>query len=168
MQLTGAPVDACLWFAWTDCLQKLKKLQIRNVEMFKWFWNHYVLMETINAYKEDLEKGLICAGPELVKVFLADAKCPALGKLGLSRQDPGPEREPSPHPNYKHPYIIAGAKMAINWIIGAAIVELIRRIRSKEYDSGLPFRPQNYGLKLDDFNDKMFCPLPITTYGNSA
>jgi hypothetical protein len=46
-------------------------------------------------------------------------------------------------------------------------VELIRRIRSNQYDGGLPFHPQNYGLKLNDFNDKMICPLPTTTYGNS-
>jgi coenzyme F420-reducing hydrogenase gamma subunit len=71
-----------------DCVQKLKKLQICNVEMFERFWNHFVLMEHINAYEENLEKGLICAGPELMKVFLADAKCPTPGKLGLSHQDP--------------------------------------------------------------------------------
>jgi hypothetical protein len=137
-------------------------------EKFKRYWNHVELMVTINACKVDLEKGLICAGPMLVKVFLADAKCPTPGKLGLSRQDPGPAREPSLHPNYTYPYIIPGAKIAIYWIIGAAIVKLMNRIRSKEYDGGLPFHPENYGLRHNDFNDKMFCPLPITTYGNSA
>jgi hypothetical protein len=56
----------------------------------------------------------------------------------------------------------------IYWIIEAAIVELVKRIRSNEYDGGLPFRPEKYGLRHNNFNDKMFCPLPTTTYGNYA
>ena len=77
---------------------------------------------------------MIHAGPVLVKVFPVDAKCPALGKLGLSRHDPGLAREPGPHPNHKHPYIIPGVKIVIHWIIGAAVVELMKRIRINECD----------------------------------
>jgi hypothetical protein len=41
-------------------------------------------------------------------------------------------------------------------------------MRREEYDGGLPFLPEKYGLLLNNFNDKMFCPMPITTYGNSV
>jgi hypothetical protein len=75
---------------------------------------------------------------------------------------------PSPHPNYKHPYLIPAVKMAITWLLGKAIVSLINRIRKEEYDGGLPFVPMKYGLLLNNFNDKKFCAMPITTFGNSV
>ena len=45
--------------------------------------------------------------------------------------------------------------------------ELIERVKSDEYDGGLPFYPQTYGLKLNDFNDSKICPLPVKGYPNS-
>jgi hypothetical protein len=110
-----------------DCFQRVKKGQF-TIEKFLRHSHHVELMEIVSVVEVDSENGLpvVRAGPKVVKAFLADAKCPAPGKLGLSCQAPGPARLPGPHPNYKHPCIIPGVKLVICWIIEAAIVELMK------------------------------------------
>jgi hypothetical protein len=149
-----------------DCFQRVKKGQY-TFEKFLRYGHHVELIEIESIVEVDDENGLVRAGPKVRKVHLADAKCPALGQLGLPWQNPGPARLPCPRPNYKHPYLIPAVKMAITWLLGKAIVELMDRIRKEEYDGRLPFVPMKYGLLVNSCNDKMFCAMPITTYGNS-
>ena len=150
-----------------DCSQKVKKQQY-TLEKFLYFGHHVELIEMESVVAVNEEKSTVRAGPKVNKIYLADAKCPAPGKLGLARQDPGPPRLPSPRPNYKHPHLIPATETVINRMLGQAVVSLMDRIRKPGYDGGMPFVPMKYNMLENNFNDKMFCAMPITTFGNSV
>jgi hypothetical protein len=150
-----------------DCCQKVKKQQY-TYEKFLRYGHHVELIEMESVVVFNEEKSTVRAGPKVNQIYLADAKCPAPGKLGLARQDPGPPRLPSPSPNYNHPYLIPGTETVINRMLGQAVVSLMDRIRKPGYDGGMPFVPMKYNMLENNFNDKMFCAMPITTFGNSV
>ena len=150
-----------------DCFQKVKKQQY-TYEKFLRYGHHVELIEMESVVVVNAENSTIRAGPEVNKIYLADAKCAAPGKLGLARQDPGPPRLPSPRPNYMHPYPIPATKKAIDKLLGKAVLSLMERIGKPGYDGGMPFVQMKYNMLVNYFNDKMFCAMPITTFGNSV
>lgn len=122
----------------------------------------------LGVFEEDLVKGMLCAGIDIIGVFLSDAMCFFLAKFGLSCQDLIPGREAHPHPDCKHPHIIPGAKAGVDFVFGTNHLNLLKRVNSDQCIGGLPFQKQTHGLRKNNFNDKKICLLPITGYDNSV